>query len=625
MTLDQTPLISRRRLFGNPERGTCRISPDGRWLAFGAPRDGVMNLWVCPRGDLAAARPLTDDRRRGVSQFSWAYDNAHLLYAQDEGGDENFHLHAVSIASGVSRDLTPHAGARGLLHAVSRTRPDEVLITLNQRDLRFADLYRVNIASGQMSLVQQNPGMAGFVTDDEFSVRMALAPQPDGGWMWLLPEGAGGWTDWQRVPAADAMTTRPAYVGADGRTLYALDSRGRDTAALVSFDLAAAAPTVRVIAEHPRADVNELLTHVHSHVPLAYASEVERREMHVLDDSVRADVATLDAQNLGDWRLVSRSDDDRVWVVLFTGDLNPASVVLFERDTQRVSKLYDCLPSLADRAVAPLARMQPTTLTSRDGLPLVSYLTLPVHADRSDQALASTEPLPLVLIVHGGPWARDSFGYDPQHQWLANRGYAVLSVNFRASTGFGKSFINAGDLEWGGKMDDDLCDAVDWAVARHRRPEARCHHGRQLRGVRRAVGADRAPRALRLRRGHRRAIEPGDPAGFDTAAVGGHAYRVVPAVGPPGHRRRPGTAQGTLTAASRVGHPQAAADRAGRQRPARQAGRGRPDGGGHGSQCHPGDLRALPRRGPRLHATGQPPVVLRHRRALSGAPPWRAQ
>jgi dipeptidyl aminopeptidase/acylaminoacyl peptidase len=466
MPLDQTPLISRRRLFGNPERGACRISPDGCWLAFSAPRDGVMNLWVCPRGDFAAARALTDDRKRGVSQFSWAYDNTHLLYAQDESGDENFHLHAVSIASGVARDLTPYPGVRGLLHAVSRKFRDEVLITLNRRDLRFADLYRVNVAGGQMSLVQHNPGMAGFITDDDFSVRLALAPQPDGGWMWLLPDGTKGWTAWQCIVAADAMTTHALQVGADGRTLYALDSRGRDTAALVAFDLAAATPTARLIAEHPRADVSELLTHAHSHAPLAYAVDVERREMHVLADSVRADVATLDAQNLGDWQLASRSDDDRLWVVRFSGDLNPVSYALFERDAQRVSKLYDCFPDLTDRAVAPLARMQPTTLTSRDGLALVSYLTLPVHADCTDQALTSSEPLPLVLLVHGGPWARDSFGYDPEHQWLANRGYAVLSVNFRASTGFGKAFVNAGDLEWGAKMDDDLCDAVDWAIAR---------------------------------------------------------------------------------------------------------------------------------------------------------------
>ena len=462
-SIEQVPLISRAALFGNPERGTCQISPDGRWLAFAAPRDGVMNVWMCPRGNLAAARPITNDRKRGITQFSWAYDGVHLLYHQDEGGDENFHLHGVAVESAVVRDLTPRAGARGMLHALSRRHRHEVLISLNARDPRFADLFRLNLDSGEMHLVQHNPGMAQFITDDDFKVRLAVAPQPDGGWLLLQPEGAADWKPWQRIDAADAMTTHLLHIDADDRTLYALDSRGRDTAALVAFDLTADPPIARTIAEHPRGDIGDLLTHADSHAPLAYAVTLERRELHVLDDSIRDDVALLDAQGLGEWRLASRTEDDAWWVLRFTSDLNPASYALYDRAARRVTKLYDGYPELAH---APLARMQPATLKSRDGLLLVSYLSLPVHTERRGKALASTAPLPLVLLVHGGPWSRDEFGYNPWHQWLANRGYAVLSVNFRASTGFGKAFVNAGDHEWGAKMDDDLCDAVDWAIAR---------------------------------------------------------------------------------------------------------------------------------------------------------------
>lgn len=472
-SLTQTALIARALLFGNPERGMSRISPDGRWLAFAAPRDGVMNIWVCPRNDLSvditAAHAITNDRKRGVGAFTWAFDNEHLLYAQDEGGDENFHLHAVSVMSGVVRDLTPFAGVRGMLHAVNHQHRDEVLISLNQRDSRFADLYRLELTTGKMTLVQQNPGFAGFITDDDFNVRLAMSPQQDGSMVVLKPkfvEDGGGesdWTPWQRIPAGDAMTTHMMYVGADARTLYAMDSRDRNTAALVAFDLLSDAPVARIIAEDVRADVSDLLTDADSHVPLAYGVNVERREFHVLDERIRADVNDLDACGLGEWQVSSRTENDRVWIVRFSSDVNPGSYYLYERDTRQLTKLYDCYSALSD---LPLARMQHTTLASRDGLDLVSYLTLPVHADVHKAPLKSTEALPLVLLVHGGPWARDEYGYNAEHQWLANRGYAVLSVNFRASTGFGKSFINAGNLEWGAKMDNDLCDAVDWAIAR---------------------------------------------------------------------------------------------------------------------------------------------------------------
>ncbi len=425
-----------------------------------------MNLWLAPCGDLAAARAITQDQGRGVRQFDWAHDGVHVLYMQDKDGDENYHLHAVHAQTGDVRDLTPFSGVRGLLHATSRKCPGEVLITLNQRDRRFADLYRVHLASGALSLVQDNPGMAGFICDDEFRVQLALSPQPDGGWTWLRPEGAAphaGWTAWQQVGFEDAMTTQPLHVSADGRTLYALDSRGRDTAALVALALADKQPVAQVLATHAAADVDDLLTDIHSHQPLAFGVTVEKREFHSLGDALRGDVAHLDAQGLGEWRVSSRSADDGLWVLGVSGDRNPASYWLYERATKKLDLLYNCHPQLQG---APLRPMQAMTLKSRDGLDLVSYLTLPPHAHAHAHAHGDGGPrLPMVLLVHGGPWSRDRWGYQPEHQWLANRGYAVLSVNFRASTGFGKSFLNAGDLQWGAKMDDDLCDAVDWAVA----------------------------------------------------------------------------------------------------------------------------------------------------------------
>ncbi|MBL0151258.1 MAG: S9 family peptidase [Ideonella sp.] len=458
-----TPLIPRAVLFGNPERGPCSVSPCGRWLAFAAPRDGVMNLWVCERTQgLVQARPITNDRLRGIDNFSWAFDGVHLVYSQDSNGDENFHLYAVPAAGGDARDLTPFPGSRGMLQSLSRKKPGAALVSINQRDPRFADLYQVELSSGELTLVQQNPGFGGFLTDEQFGVRLAQAPQTDGSQLLLLADGQD-WKPFQHIPALDASTTKPLHLHSNGHTLYMLDSRGRDTAALVSFELTSeAGGAATVLAQHARADVLGVWSDLHSKEPLAWVTVVERREIHVLSEAIAQDVLHLDSLGLGEWSVGSRSDDEQWWILLVSSDTVPGSAYLYDRPNQQLHKLYDMQPRLA---TAPLARMQHTTLRSRDGLDLVSYLTLPVHADRTDAALSSHQALPLVLLVHGGPWTRDSWGYNGRHQWLANRGYAVLSVNFRASTGLGKRFTNAGDLEWGAKMDDDLCDAVDWAIA----------------------------------------------------------------------------------------------------------------------------------------------------------------
>lgn len=467
MTLSNTPLIPRSVLFGNPERGTCRISPCGGWLAFLAPRDGVMNLWVCdiaagPAGMLDHARPVTDDRNRGINDFLWAHDGVHLLYHQDKDGDENTHLFAVPLRGGAVRDLTPFPGAKASIQDANRCQPDSVLVSINKRDARFGDLYRVHLSSGELTLVQENPGYFGFVNDDNYRVRLAIEPRPDGSRV-LLKLEQGAWSPWRHISVADSANTWPQGISADGRTLYMLDSAGRDTAALVSYQLDGNGNTPTLIAQHERADVVGMWTDVRTHEPLAWFAVVERREIHVMADSIAADVVHLDAQGLGEWSVASRSDDDSRWIVAAATDVAPVSFYFYERSSKTLTKLYDARPALSK---LPLARMQHTTLSSRDGLPLVTYLTLPVHADTCGEPLRSAAPLPLVLLVHGGPQLRDYWGYHPMHQWLANRGYVVMSVNYRASTGFGKAFVAAGDGEWGGKIDDDLVDALQWAVAR---------------------------------------------------------------------------------------------------------------------------------------------------------------
>ena len=244
----------------------------------------------------------------------------------------------------------------------------------------------------------------------------------------------------------------------EAKTVFMLDSRERDTAALTGIDLATGKE--KILAEDPRADIGGIITDPETHVPMAYSVNYERTEHKPLGPKYAADLEFLSKNFGSEWGVGARTEDDKLWTVSVSSPTRPASSYLYDRDAKTLAKLFDARPKLAD---APLAAMHPVIIKSRDGLDLVSFLTLPKGSD-TGRAGRPDEPLPMVLLVHGGPWSRDHLGYHPMHQWLANRGYAVLSVNFRSSTGFGKAFANAGDKEWGRKMDDDLLDAVGWAI-----------------------------------------------------------------------------------------------------------------------------------------------------------------
>jgi dipeptidyl aminopeptidase/acylaminoacyl peptidase len=455
---DNAPvLIPRQDLFGNPEKSAAQVSPDGKWIAWLAPVNGVMNVWVAPIAKPDAAVAVTEDKRRGIRIYAWTYDGVHLVYMQDEGGDENWHVYAVDVANRTTKDLTPFPGVRASIAGESRKVRGEILVTLNRRDKRYPDLFRVDLGSGEIKLVAENPGFAGFETDDTFTPRLALKATPDGGEDILRPKDQG-WEPWLRISPDDAANTSMITLDSEAKTLFMHDSRGRNTAALASIDLATGEE--KVLAEDARADIGHVMTDLETHAPLAYSVVYERTEHKLLGDRLATGFEFL-AKNFGsEWNVGSRSEDDRLWIVAVSSATRPATTYLYDRAAKTLTKLFDARPKLAD---APLAAMHPVVIKSRDGLDLVSYLTLPKGSD-DGHAGRPSEPLPIVLLVHGGPWARDSLGYNPMHQWLANRGYAVLSVNFRASTGFGKAFVNAGDKQWGRKMDDDLLDAVDWAI-----------------------------------------------------------------------------------------------------------------------------------------------------------------
>lgn len=448
------PLLDRDLLFGNPDRAQVRLSPDGRWIAWLAPREGVLNVWVAPVRELDAARPVTDDTDRGVRAYGWLWSSERLVYVQDRQGDENWHVWSVDPATGTSFDLTPIEGVNALLLADSPEHPHELVVGLNDRDPRLHDPWRIDVRTGERSRLLENPGFVGWTFDLDLVPRFAVAPRPDGGHtLFRLGEAP---EPFLQIEPEDALTTGIVGFDREGRELYAIDSRGRDTAALVALDPGDG--SARVLAEDPRADVSGWIRHPATWRPQAAVSTWDVQRFHVLDPALAPHLERLQAHQEGEIAVASRTVDDRLWVVAYDRPDGPLAYVLYETDTGTLRPLFTNRAALEGQ---PLAKRHPLVIRSRDGLDLVSYLSLPRWLDRGGRP---EHPVPMVLLVHGGPWARDGWGFHPEHQWLANRGYAVLSVNFRASTGFGKRFLNAGDRQWGRAMQDDLVDAVRFAV-----------------------------------------------------------------------------------------------------------------------------------------------------------------
>lgn len=451
-------LIERDKLFGNPARATARLSPDGQRIAYLAPRDGVMNVWVAPLADPSAATPVTEEKVRPIRGYSWSPDGSQILYVQDKGGDENFLLYGVDLEGGDTTNYTPFENVRVTFVGVSNKIKNEILIGLNNRDPRWHDVHRLNLETGEITLVRQNDGYAGFVADDELQLRLAAKPTPDGGMIIERIAADGETSELISIPAEDALTSNVAGIPQDADFAYMLDTRGRNLGALVKLDLESG--ETEVIASGSKADIGGIMAHPVTGEVQAYAENYLTNRWYPIGDAIKDDIAFLDREAGGEWSVTSRTDDDRYWSVVIDRVTEPAAYWLYDREDKSLDKLFTIRPELEGETLAP---MYPAEIKSRDGLTLVSYLSLPPHLD-PDQDGVPVEPVPLVLNVHGGPWARDGFGYDGEHQWLANRGYAVLSVNFRGSTGFGKDFVNAGDLQWGRKMHDDLIDAVDWAI-----------------------------------------------------------------------------------------------------------------------------------------------------------------
>jgi len=457
--LSDFELVARSTYFGNPERIQGRIGPDGSKMSFMAPLNGVLNVWVGPLGDFDSAKPITNDELRGISRHQWALNGRNLLYLRDQGGDEDFHIHSVDLETGETIDLTPFEKITGTFVGGSYRFADEYLIGINNRDARWHDVWRVNVRTGERQLVEEHDRFSEFVADLDLNVRLAFEPTSDGGQLVYKRLPSGEWDEFFKIEKEDALTTSVLAFNEDGSHFLMLDSSGSDKSALVLVDFATDDRTI--IAENPTADISEVIVNPETNEPIAYAVNYLRKDWYGLTDSAKEDLALLQETLTGSISVLAQTQNDQLWTVISDGAKNPLTYFAFDRSAGSVKKMFTSRPELDDK---PLNEMHPVAITSRDGLELVSYLTLPPHVD-ADGDMRPDEPVPMVLAVHGGPWARDEYGYSSWSQWLSNRGLAVLNVNYRGSTGFGKAFLNAGDKQWAADMHNDLIDAVNWAVA----------------------------------------------------------------------------------------------------------------------------------------------------------------
>ncbi|WFU79018.1 S9 family peptidase [Bradyrhizobium sp. CIAT3101] len=451
------PLIPRRKLFDNPTFFGAKLSPDGQLLSWLAPVDGVLNIWLAPVDDVAAGHPVTRTRGRPITWQDWSPDGRSIMFLNDENGDENLHFFVVDPHNPEIRDLTPYDNVRAVPICWSHVVPDKIAINLNDRDPRWHDVYQLDLATGERTLLWENRQEFEFVgVDWQLRPRHARGNAADGGArMWRLDDGKT--THWRDVPYEAYISTRVWMFDDACKSLHMTTSMSQDKAALVRIDWSTGEETV--LFESERADVIGAIFNGRTFAPEAACVDPGRQEWTALGPAVATELELIKARLPGQtFHVESQSDDARRWIVASFAAEQPVTYHLLDRDNQTLTELFTARPELKPYRLAPMHTVQGK---SRDGLTLVSYLTLPADIDGD----RPPRPLPMVLVVHGGPWFRDIYGYSSYHQLLADRGYAVLSVNYRGSTGFGKAFVAASEKEHARKMHDDLIDMVEWAIA----------------------------------------------------------------------------------------------------------------------------------------------------------------
>lgn len=445
-------LIPRQLLFGNPEKTSAHVSPDGSKLAYLAPdSNNVLNVWVRDLKPGSQDRQITKDQKRGIRQFMWEYNNESILYIQDKDGDENWHLYQTHVPTQTTKDLTPFEGVKVEIIDANPRFPNEMLIQMNKRDPTLFDVYRLNLQTGQLQLDTENPGgVVNWNADHNLQIRASQSYTEDGS---TLIRVRNQITD----PWHDLLTIAPNEIGevkdfsADNQFLYVMTNLDGNTSRLFKINIKTGERSL--IAEDPLYDLSDIVLHPTTHALEAVVLERERYDWMMFDAQLTEDFNYLTQRFKKPFMLVSRDLANQNWIVVSLSDQRPSHFYHYRRPSKGLEFLFSTQPKLERYQLSP---MQPIRFDARDGLKLHGYLTLPHGVEPRN--------LPTILLVHGGPWSRDSWGLQPMVQWLANRGYAVLQINFRGSTGYGKNYLNAGDREWAGKMHNDLLDGKEWMV-----------------------------------------------------------------------------------------------------------------------------------------------------------------
>lgn len=454
------PIIDRDAFFGEVEIAGAQISPDGNYVSFLKPYKGVRNLWVKKAEEpFSAARPLTAEAKRPIASYFWTRDAKFLLFTKDNDGDENYNVYAVDPAAAAveatgvppARDLTGVKGARVVIYALPKNQPDTVYLGLNDRDKAWHDLYRLSLSTGQKTLVRQNTDrVSAWVFDNKGDLRIATRSADNGDTEFLRVD-AGKFT---KVYSCSVLETcAPVKFDKENKQLYLITNQGasRDLIELALMDPASGATALVEADPQKRVDLAGVVFSDLTDELLGTVYLDERERLHWRDKTFEADynwVKSKLGQNM-QLGFGSRTRDENLWVVTASSDTEPGATYLFNRKAKKLDPLYKVREKLPREH---LAAMQPMRYESSDGLEIPAYLTLPKGVP--------AKSLPVVILPHGGPWARDSWGYSGLPQFLANRGYAVLQMNFRGSTGYGKKFLDKGNGEWGRKMQDD----VTWGV-----------------------------------------------------------------------------------------------------------------------------------------------------------------
>jgi dipeptidyl aminopeptidase/acylaminoacyl peptidase len=457
------PMIDREVLFGDPQIASGQLSPDGSHISFLKPYKNILNIWVKGTNEpFAAARPVTADTTRPVRGYFWSKDGAFILYIQDKGGDENWHIYAVDPRAKLeagqdvppARDLTPYEGVAATIYALPMNMPGVIFVGLNDRDQRYHDAYKLDIATGERTLVKRNDDeISSWIFDLEGNLRLASKQTADGGTEILRVE-----PDTMVVvySCSKDETVDPIRFHKDGTRIYMASDKGADVnfQRLVLFDPATGKE--ELIEADPENQVDfggaEFSHKTDELVATYYVGD--RLRVYFRDKEWEKDYKRLQKQLPdGDIYRASTTNDDAVWLVGVTSDVDPGASYIYTRATGKAEFLYRPYPDLPSKDLAPV---KPIVYKSRDGLDIHGYLTVPKGLKEKN--------LPVLCMVHGGPWSRDEWGYDPYSQFFANRGYAVFQMNFRGSAGYGKAFLNAGNKQWGDAMQNDITDGVEHLV-----------------------------------------------------------------------------------------------------------------------------------------------------------------